>query len=245
MRLKMEKSNTSYVRIILGIILLFLGLYFLGVNFNLFEFRLPQHVLSLPAFVILMGILILFNSGRLGFGLGVILFGSLWLATRFIPGLDFGDILLPFIIITIGFSLLFKGKSVGRKSLNPFVKNLKGQSEISTDKISDIAIFGGTNKQFTTQNFQGGEITAIFGGSEIDLTDCKLAPGDQVIDVLFCFGGSTLIVPKNWNIVINITPVFGGFSHKTKKFMNPSENYAGTLIIKGIAIFGGGEIKSY
>lgn len=241
----MEKTNTSYVRIILGVVLLFFGLYFLGVNLNLFEFRLPEHVVSLPSFVILMGIIILFNTGRLGFGLGVILFGSLWLTTRFIPGLDFGDVLLPFIIITIGFSLLFKGKSGGRKNFNPFVKKLKGQAEVSTDKISDIAIFGGTNKQFTTKNFQGGEITAVFGGSEIDLTDCKLAPGDQVIEVLFCFGGSTLIVPKNWNIVIDVTPIFGGFSHKTKKFMNPSENFEGTLIIKGIAIFGGGEIKSY
>jgi len=239
----MENKNTSTVRILLGIVLLFLGLYFLGVNFNLFDFRLPDHIVSLPSFAILLGIIILVKTGRLGLGLGIILFGGLWMATRYIPGLDFGDILFPFIIITIGFNLLFKGKTDGKRKFFPFMK--REHSETSTDKINDIAIFGGTNKQYNSANFQGGELTAIFGGSEIDLTDCKLAPGNQVIDVFFCFGGSTLIVPREWNVIIDVTPLFGGFSHKTKKFPNPNEVYSGTLVIKGLAIFGGGEIKSY
>ncbi|HOJ17235.1 MAG: cell wall-active antibiotics response protein [Ignavibacteriales bacterium] len=239
----MEKSKVPYVRIIIGLVLLFLGVYFLGVNFNLFDYRLPPHLLSFPTLVILLGIIIIFNSNRLGFGLAVVLFGALWLAAKFVPGIDFRDVVFPFIIITIGFSLLFKSKDGGRKYFNPFHK--KEQTEYSKDKISDVAIFGGANKQFTSSNFQGGEITAIFGGSEIDLTDCKLAPGEQTIDVLFCFGGSTLIVPRNWNIVINVTPLFGGFSHKNKRYINPNEVYEGTLIIKGIAVFGGGEIKSY
>ena len=68
--------------------------------------------------------------------------------------------------------------------------------------IDDVSIFGGGTKIISSDNFKGGNITAIFGGSEINLTGCKLANGDQVIDVLMIFGGSTIIVPKEWNVVV-------------------------------------------
>jgi predicted membrane protein len=32
-----------------------------------------------------------------------------------------------------------------------------------------------------------------------------------VIDILGIFGGSTLIVPKEWNVVVEVFSLFGGF----------------------------------
>ena len=59
------------------------------------------------------------------------------------------------------------------------------------------------------------------------------------------FGGTTIMVPKEWNVRVMVTPIFGGFSNKV--FRNPIApvDTTRTLIIKGVTIFGGGEIKYY
>ncbi len=106
-----------------------------------------------------------------------------------------------------------------------------------------MAIFGGGHKVIITENFSGGNITAIFGGSEIDLSNCKLAEGENVIDVLLMFGGTSIFVPKEWNINVNVTPLFGGFSNKWRRNFSGPFDTTHTLVIKGVAIFGGGEIK--
>jgi hypothetical protein len=58
------------------------------------------------------------------------------------------------------------------------------------------------------------------------------------------FGGSTIVVPADWDIKIDVVAVFGGFSDKRYK----SKEIPGTsnkrLYIKGLVVFGGGEIKS-
>jgi len=59
------------------------------------------------------------------------------------------------------------------------------------------------------------------------------------------FGGTTIILPKEWDVVINVTSILGGFSNKAIR--NPSVviDQSRTLHIKGLAMFGGGEVKTY
>ena len=58
------------------------------------------------------------------------------------------------------------------------------------------------------------------------------------------FGGTSLTVPDDWNIHIKIVSIFGGFADKRR---SKSENIYSEkeILIKGVCIFGGGEIKSY
>ena len=78
--------------------------------------------------------------------------------------------------------------------------------------IDYVNIFSGAERQLITNNFQGGKITSIFGGGEVDLTRSSLAPGDNVIEITCIFGGTTIIIPENWNVILNVTPILGGFS---------------------------------
>lgn len=123
--------------------------------------------------------------------------------------------------------------------------SLNNDGSVNKDVIDDVAIFGGGSKIIFSDNFQGGNITAIFGGSEINLMNCKLAEGENVLDVLMVFGGSTIIVPKEWNVVINVTSILGGFSNKSVRNPNLIVDQSRTLIIKGLTLFGGGEVKTY
>jgi predicted membrane protein len=200
------------------------------------------------------------NSGNKLFGAIVFIFGLL---------LYFGDhiTIWPFFFILWGIYIIFKNrthrhrvfentqpgsnpedKKDFRDDIADFVKSEKHHfydSSIRKDYLDDVAVFGGGHKVIHSDSFKGGNITAIFGGSEIDLTQCKLAPEENIIDVVIIFGGSTIVVPNNWDVILNVTPLFGGFSNKKSRYVSSGTEPAGTLIIKGVVLFGGGEVKSY
>ena len=88
-------------------------------------------------------------------------------------------------------------------------------------------------------------MTAIFGGSEIDLTESHLAQGVIEIEVFAMFGGWTLVVPRHWQVKSDVVAVFGGISDKRKATADGLKDNTRQLVIKGFVMFGGGEIKSY
>jgi predicted membrane protein len=135
--------------------------------------------------------------------------------------------------------------TTGNPSQGTDEKRYKAYSD--TEFVDDVAIFSGTSKRIVTNNFRGGSMTAIFGGSELNLTRSRLAPGKNYLNVFFMFGGSEIIVPSDWNIVLEATPIFGGFSDEryvSRPSSTLNENEP-VLYIKGLVIFGGAEIKSY
>ena len=85
---------------------------------------------------------------------------------------------------------------------------------------------------------------SLFGGSEINLSNCKFADGDNILEVTFIFGGSTLIVPSDWKVETDVLAIFGGFGDKRRKDPNMVYDSSRTLIVKGFVLFGGGEIKN-
>ena len=107
-----------------------------------------------------------------------------------------------------------------------------------------MTVFGGGDRIINSQQFKGGKITHIFGGSKIDFTRGKLAPGKNHLEVVLIFGGTKLIVPESWDVRMEVTSVFGGFSDKRVKSMVVSDTDR-SLLITGVNVFGGGEIVNY
>lgn len=147
-------------------------------------------------------------------------------------GINIWNIIWPLILIFIGLNILLrKSSTVGWNSKS---------SKIETEDFFDYSlIFNGVNEKIVSKNFKGGEFNAIFGGGELDLTDCKIPEGKSAtIKISVIFGGVKLVVPKNWQINTHITQIAGGFDNKARQ----TEEIKGKLIIEGSAIFGGGEI---
>ena len=236
-----EKQNGLDKRIVLGAVLIFLGGVFLLSSLNILDFHIGRVIFSWPFVMLVIGLFILVNTskkltGGLLTGLGVF-----FLIPRIYPPIEYDSgIVIPVLLILFGIYIIFK------KRKSSFAESLgEGDEAINKDKIDDVAILGGGTKLISSDNFKGGNITAIFGGSEINLMNCNLAPGDNVIDVLTIFGGTTIIVPKEWNIVVNVTSILGGFSNKSVRNPAVAIDHSRTLHIKGLAMFGGGEIKTY
>lgn len=249
-----ENRNRTNRGIIPGLILVIIGVLFLLDNLNFLYFDVPHVIFSFPTILIIVGILILINSEKKALGIFFVLLGTFWMLPRIFPWISInGGVIVSVFIIAFGIHILTRKRRYAayhynyNKEINSSpgeTSNRTNNYSSSTDRIDDVSIFGGGHKFIVSDNFQGGSITAIFGGSEIDLTKCKLAPGKHILDVIAIFGGTTLIVPKEWNVVIDVLPLFGGFSHKGMRGPNVITDPGGTLIIKGVVIFGGGEIKT-
>lgn len=232
-------QRESQRRIFIGFIILAAGLALLLSNFGILDYRFEKYLRRWELVPVLIGLILLFKHENKGPGIIMIIIGGVLYAKHtFDLHFNFWELFWPGILVLVGILLIF------RKKFEPphcEKKNL----ENSDDIIDEVAVFGGGDRTIVSQNFMGGKILAIFGGSNFNMARAKLAPGKNYIDVLAVFGGMKFIVPEDWKITISAVSIFGGFSDKHR--IRPIENKTpeNELIIKGFVIFGGGEIKSY
>jgi predicted membrane protein len=147
----------------------------------------------------------------------------------------------PAILIVIGLAMLLRAfdHGGGWDWAHP-AHALRDSSTANAVKID--AVFSGAKRRFDTQEFEGGEIDAVFGGVELDLTKAAMK-GDQVrIECNAVFGGIDIRVPETWSVVLRGSGVFGGFSDETQP--PPRGTNAPTLLIGGGAVFGGVNVKN-
>ncbi|MFZ2323331.1 MAG: LiaF domain-containing protein [Ignavibacteriaceae bacterium] len=233
-----ENINKIDKRVALGSVLIVLGgLFFLN-SLNIFDFSLTRIIFSWPFFFIVIGMYLTLNTTRKTMGGILAGLGFIFIIPRIFPSIYYdGSVVVAIFLIAIG-SYIILNQRKKTEEINELGQTTK-------DRIDEISIFGGGTRIVTSDNFKGGNITAVFGGSEIILKGSKLAEGTNSIDILAIFGGTTLIVPNDWNIVLNVTSIFGGFSNKSVKDPNLVIDQSKTLIIKGLVVFGGGELKTY
>jgi predicted membrane protein len=190
-----------------------------------------------------LGVVLMLSSRDKSTGLILFIIGAAFL-TGDLFGWKFRDLVkfvIPGVIILIGISLIFpRNFFKSKKHTRRF--NVSNQE---TDRLDDLNIFSGQKKTVSSKNFTGGEITCIFGGTELNLKDAVLAEGNNVLEVTCIFGGCSIFVPEDWTVKFKPTAIFGGFSDeriKRNPYLVSDPNKV--LIIEGVIIFGGGEIKT-
>lgn len=110
------------------------------------------------------------------------------------------------------------------------------------DFIDSTSIFGDGKHYIVSQNFKGGDIVNIMGGSTINLMRADLK-GPATLEVVQLFGGTTIIAPSHWVIQPEMASIFGGI--EDKRFHTPTvPDRSKVLYIKGTSIFGGITIKT-
>ena len=228
-------ENNDSKRVWLGIIFFILGGVLLLDNLNIFYFSLPHYIFSWKFILILLGLYFIFGRDKKGPGVILLTIGTVFMLEDILWWLhfDFWDLFFPGILIFLGVALVM------RKSINN-----KPPDANDLDYVDDMAVFGGGEKKITSQNFKGGKITAVFGGSKINLHQADISDGQSELDILAMFGGTDITVPPDWTVKTEVTAVFGGFSDKRQTALNVVHNPDKVLTIKGIVLFGGGEVKS-
>ena len=236
-----RNHSPNNVRIIIGIVFLTLGALLFADRLDIIPFAWNKYIFTWQSLLIGIGLISLAKNESRTTGIVLIAIGGFFLTAK-ILGFHYPIryFFWPTVFVALGLIMIFQQGGRVRNSKMGFTR---GTTDM--DIIDDVAIFGGSDQKITSKNFKGGKISNIFGGSTFDLSDAELAPGRNVLDMFCLFGGSKIIVPAGWRVKIEVTAIFGGYNDKRRMPPKTDEVVERELVIRGVVIFGGGEIKSY
>lgn len=235
-------ESVSNKRIITGGIFLLIGVLLTLDNLEILNIRFPDYLFGWYTILIVIGLFMTFVREKVGFGITLLIIGGIFMldemAYYFYWDFEIRDIfrLWPLVFVAIGASLILRRN----KESDTFEKK---SLDDDTDHVDEMAIFSGAERTITSKEFRGGKLTAIFGGTELNLMNADLAQGTNILDVFVMFGGTDIRVPSDMNVKIKATAIFGGFSDERKVFAENEANNGKELVIKGLVLFGGGSIK--
>ena len=244
----MENTKTKPDRkLIVAILLIAAGALLMLDTFDISTLPLRHYILNWKTLLIAIGVVIISTrerpiAGYILIGIGLVS----WLPSFVNYSVSLSQVFWPAVLIGVGILIITRrGRHVHahRHTSHCFPGNT---TESVSDYIDDVSVFGGGTKVIQSQNFKGGDITAIFGGSEISFKEAKLSESGCIIDSFVMFGGTKLIVPDSWIVKSDVVSIFGGLNDK--RAIRPDENQtepAAVLHLKGSVIFGGIEIKSF
>lgn len=191
-------------RVILGVGLVVIGGGFLLDQLEVVDFG-PILATWWPLILILIGVIQLATRSVPALaGVFVLVLGILFQVDELdILDINIRQLILPLILISAGAFMLLN-------------RTRRSATVHSDDRLDSFVMFGGLDRRVDSQALEGGSATALFGGTEIDLRDAKLASGGARLDLAAAFGGIELMVPENWKVHVSGMPIFGGWSNKAR-----------------------------
>ncbi|MBK8945262.1 MAG: hypothetical protein IPM32_08315 [Ignavibacteriae bacterium] len=227
-------ANNSNGRIIIGSILIFFGLIFFINNFQFQLFNID--LFSWPIIFTIFGIIIIINNKNSLFGFALIAVGILGIVSNH-SGFSVRYLIheyWPLLLIIFGIVLIFQKSRNVDKSKNQFIE--------TEDYTADVFTFlGEFNKIIKTNKFHGGRISSIMGETQIDLRNSHLANEIVELDNLTLMASTEIYIPADWKVIIKTTTIFGAFEDLRTNIVKSDSSK--TLVVKGLVLFGGGEIK--
>jgi hypothetical protein len=243
---------------------IFAGLILVGVGAALLlrnsGFPLPYWLFSWPAILILVG---LYSGVKHNFRnntwIILIAVGSFFLVDKFMPEMRLQPYFWPVAIIALGVIFILRPHRSGwlcekddeKKNDANAIGNSGWQqagdgsySTDSSDSLKMSSVFSGVKRNIVSKNFQGGKISCVFGGADVDLTQADIQ-GKAEIRFEVVFGGVKLVVPPHWIVYNELDGVFHGVDDKRKFNTATGSPAEKILTLRGSVVFGGVEIRSY
>lgn len=248
-------QNTSSGKVMAGLFLIVVGLIILSAKLK-FLF-LPHWVFSWEMFLIGLGLFIGFkdNFRKTGW-LVLVLIGSVFLINDMVEGINLKFYFWPILFIGIGLWIMLKPRRNHAYYTGPAGNAAPGttyaasttsarpeQDYTSEEVVNATAVLGGIKKSIISKNFLGGEVTSVFGGTELNLSQADIQH-PVILEATQIFGGTTLIVPPHWQIKSEMVAILGGIDDK-RPVLPGGYDQNKVLILKGTTLFGGLSIKSY
>ena len=224
--------------VVTGGILMLIGLVFLLDHLGIISIGNPWRFW--PMLLVLTGVMN-FMSQRRAWG-ALLMFAGVVLQLNQLGITHFGwAALWPMMLIAFGLFVMWGSFQWGSKP----VASTSAAGDPRTT-LNEAVVFGGLERRMTSQDFQGGDITAIFGGVELDLSEANMQANEATLAITAIFGGVEVRVPPTWQVAFRGAPIFGGVEDKTRtaRVDDPANPNLKTLVITGAVIFGGLEIKN-
>lgn len=224
------KAKPDRGPLIAGIVFIVVGCFLLLERMG----YLPRGFLlhSWPSIFILVGASKLAYAAGRSTGAVLVMLGVLLeLNTLGITHWRFSEMWPVFIIIT-GVAMLWQAMGGGKQAVS------------GNPRFDAFYIFGGGDRRVSSKNFQGANLLAIFGGYKLDLTQAEFAGGEAVIEANAVFGGGEIHVPEDCLVFLKGMALFGAYEDKTRRFQTDASKPSQTLVVRGMALFGGIVVKN-
>jgi len=112
----------------------------------------------------------------------------------------------------------------------------------SNSVLSAKAILGGVERRIISQDFRGGDVSAIMGGCNLDFRGALIKPPNQaVLEVFALCGGIEIRVPEDWTVVSELGVILGGVDERKA---SPPKDESKRFILRGTVLMGGVEVKN-
>lgn len=213
------------VQVLFGALIVLLGVLLLLDTTGVL--RVDELLVYVPSLFVLLGVTALLRGGLRGF-VGptvLIVVAGAWQAVAL--GYTTVDVVLafwPVLIIAFGLSVV--------------LGTYRSKARSTDDAYNSLfAAFGGVERRNTSKAFTGADLTAIFGGAELDLRDAEPASRPATVNAVALFGGAEIIVPREWNVRLEVIPVLGASSDERPRREETNEQV--DLVVTGFAAFGG------
>lgn len=245
-------KNTRIGNFLAGIVVIVVGITLLNKQQQWIE--LPYWVYTWKMLLVAIGVFSAFKKMfRSSFWLVWVIVGGLFLLEDIFPAISIKDYIWPIIIIIAGLFLMFSSpKKCHANYKASWWHNKKKEwkhtedYELNYNKedyLDSVSMFGGIKKKVISKDFKGGEITNIFGGAEIDLSQADIQ-GKISLEITQVFGGTRLVVPSHWVVQSELVALLGAIEDRSQnKNIHTDPNKV--LLLRGNTVFGGIDIRNF
>lgn len=257
---KREEKNHRRGKVFGGLLIVIAGSLFLA---NELGAEIPDWVFTWKMFLVALGLLIgvKHNFKHAGWFFMMVI-GGAFLLSDIYPAMAIKQILWPSLVILVGLAIMFKPRKKNRhkweRMHDKFHQRRYGRygydtdacglnipgTDTSEDYIESTTFMAAVKKNVLSKNFKGGDVTNVFGGTELNLTQADFEER-ATLELTNVFGGTKLLVPANWEIHSDLVSAFGNIEDKRPVQSTTAAETSKVLILKGTTFMGGIEIKSY
>lgn len=229
---------------IFGLLLVIAGTLMFVDNLDIFPFRATQ--MFWPVALITFGLMtsVRTSSPAVRIWAGAAIVGGVLLMLRNLDILHIrGNILWPLALIACGIIMLIHRLQWGfmdRFTTGRGNVGSSSESHSTEHRLQEFALFSQVKRRIESPAFEGGELSATFGGIEIDLRRAAISNEARrvILETNAAFGGIEIRVPEQWRVSVEGSAVFGQFEDKTLPPRPEPGVVAPILVIRGGVAFG-------
>ncbi|MDR1760906.1 MAG: LiaF-related protein [Bacteroidales bacterium] len=236
-------------------LLIFIGIFLLCLQLNLFSEQWKHIVFSWKMLVFVIGLVICLKGYRLSGGI-IMAVGLFFLAPALLPKIcpdvdksyfsNFTEKYWAILLIIAGVGIAIKKHSASKCNSSCTKKShIFSSKKHNFDEgfIQKKCAFSSCEYTITTPEFTGGMIECAFGSILIDLRRTQLPTTPVTLAIKVAFGAVEICVPNDWAVQLNVDTSMGAMEDtRDKSSVNAISNKK--LIVTGSIAFGGGEVRA-